>query len=195
MFSWLIDQFAPPDNREPYFTGPDDRAVAFVAVGEEGNTPNHEDFTHGMDGTDEAVGHQDPVVINRVVVRCSWRTFFIPVPVTIQERYYPYTIKHDGTIPDLQQVETRVSAQADQLRRRRQQAYHAPMPRWMERRAWNQETNKQRGRGVPDFRLRSRNDSRIHEPSVQAPTPRTGRVSSLQGHRLARPVASCPCKH
>ncbi len=168
MLRQLVNHFIRHDTREPYLLGPDGRALAFVVRGEEGNTPNHEDFTHGMDGTDEALGHQDPVVIERTVWRSSWQTLFVPQPIRIQERYYPYTVKHDGTEPDLAQVEARVSAQADQLRRRKQQAYHAPMPRWMERKAWNQETNKQRGRGVPGFRLRGRQDSRVQA----AQTPR-----------------------
>ena len=168
MFAWLIDQFITPDSREPYFLGEDGCVMAFVAVGEEGNSPDHEDFTHGIAGTDEAVGHQDPVVFTRTEIRCSWRTLFIPEPVQVQYRYYPYTVKPDGTIPDRESVEARIAEQVRQLRRRRQQAYHAPMPRWMERRAWNQETNKQRGRGVPGFRLRGRQDSRVQA----AQTPR-----------------------
>ena len=150
--------------------------MAFVAAGEEGNTPDHEDFTHGVAGTDEAVGHQDPVVIIRTEIRCSWRTLFLPEPVRIQYRYYPYTVKQDGTIPNREAVEARIAEQVRQLRRRRQQAYHASMPRWMERRAWNQETNKQRGRGVPGFRLRRRQDSRVEAFET--------RMSGLQKHSV-----------
>lgn len=144
LFSAVDNIGTPGDNREPYARNDAGQVMALMVRGEPGNVPSHEDYIH--DGT----AHQNPAVVDST--RLRWFLCF-PYATEQQTRYYPLTISEQGA-PNLDSIGQRVS----DAKRRGVDVDLVTLDRGLERQVIHRETGEQRGRGVPDSKLRKRGE-------------------------------------